>query len=46
MVHLLAAGDLHLERVIIHAIEDSTFRAVLKLSRDAPIDAIEESPEP
>jgi bifunctional DNase/RNase len=31
MVDLLEAGDLHLERVIIHAIEDNTFRAVLKL---------------
>ena len=45
MVRLLAAGELHLERVIIHAIEDSTFRAVLKLSHDTRIDAIEESPE-
>jgi len=33
MVALLEAGDLHLDRVIIHAIEESTFRAVLKLSR-------------
>ncbi len=33
MVALLEAGDLLLERVIIHAIEDSTFRAVLKLVR-------------
>ena len=33
MVALLEAGDLQLERVIIHAIEESTFRAVLKLSR-------------
>ena len=33
MVTLLEAGDLELERVIIHAIEESTFRAVLKLSR-------------
>jgi bifunctional DNase/RNase len=33
MVALLAAGDLTLERVIIHTIEDSTFRAVLKLRR-------------
>jgi bifunctional DNase/RNase len=33
MVALLAAGDLKLERVIIHAIEESTFRAVLKLTR-------------
>jgi bifunctional DNase/RNase len=33
MVALLDAGELELERVIIHAIEESTFRAVLKLSR-------------
>ncbi|MCH9713959.1 MAG: bifunctional nuclease family protein [Cyanobacteria bacterium] len=33
MVALLGAGALQLERVIIHAIEDSTFRAVLKLAR-------------
>ncbi|MEO1002762.1 MAG: bifunctional nuclease family protein [Cyanobacteria bacterium J06638_7] len=32
MVSLLRAGDLQLERVIIHAIEDNTFRAVLRLS--------------
>ena len=32
-VDLLKAGDLQLERVIIHAIEDNTFRAVLKLLR-------------
>ena len=31
MVALLTAGSLSLERVIIHAIEDSTFRALLKL---------------
>ncbi|MEB3200429.1 MAG: bifunctional nuclease family protein [Synechococcaceae cyanobacterium] len=31
MVALMEAGQLRLERVIIHAIEDSTFRAVLKL---------------
>ncbi len=36
MVALLSAGELRLERVIIHAIEDSTFRAVLKLSHEAP----------
>ena len=42
MVRLLAAGDLYLERVIIHAIEDSTFRAVLKLSHDEPSDEIED----
>ncbi len=33
MVSLLRAGGLQLERVIIHAIEDNTFRAVLRLSR-------------
>ena len=33
MAQLLQAGGLELQRVIIHAIEDSTFRAVLKLSR-------------
>ena len=43
MVRLLEAGELHLERVIIHAIEDSTFRAVLKLSHDAPSEATEDS---
>ena len=32
MVQLLEAGGLELQRVIIHTIEDSTFRAVLKLS--------------
>ncbi len=34
MAQLLQAGGLTLERVIIHTIEDSTFRAVLKLSHD------------
>jgi bifunctional DNase/RNase len=33
MVALLEAGGLQLERVVIHTIEDSTFRAVLKLQR-------------
>jgi bifunctional DNase/RNase len=33
MVALLDAGGLSLVRVIIHAIEDNTFRAVLKLDR-------------
>jgi bifunctional DNase/RNase len=33
MVSLMEAGGLSLERVIVHAIEDNTFRAVLKLSR-------------
>jgi hypothetical protein len=32
MASLLEIGGLTLERVIIHAIEDNTFRAVLKLS--------------
>jgi len=32
MASLLEAGHLVLERVIVHAIEESTFRAVLKLS--------------
>jgi bifunctional DNase/RNase len=31
MVALLEAGGLQLERVVIHAIEDNTFRAALKL---------------
>ena len=31
MAALLEAGRLRLDRVIIHAIEDSTFRAVLRL---------------
>jgi bifunctional DNase/RNase len=35
MVSLLVAGDLSLERVIIHTIEDNTFRAVLKLVNGA-----------
>ena len=34
MAALLEAGGLQLERVIIHAIEDSTFRAVLRLRHD------------
>ncbi len=33
MINLLEAGNLSLERVIIHNIEDSTFQAVLKLSQ-------------
>ena len=32
MADLLEAGGLQLDRVVIHTIEDSTFRAVLKLS--------------
>ena len=33
MVAMLEAGELTLERVVIHTIEDSTFRAVLRLRR-------------
>jgi bifunctional DNase/RNase len=33
MVRLLEAGGLTLERVVIHTIEDNTFRAVLKILR-------------
>jgi len=36
MVSLLEAGGLTLERVIVHAIEDNTFRAVLKLTGPGP----------
>ncbi len=32
MANLMAVGGLTLERVIVHTIEDSTFRAVLKLT--------------
>ncbi len=40
MISLLKAGNLLLDRVIIHAIEDSTFQAVLKLrSTDEQITA-------
>jgi hypothetical protein len=35
MVSLMAAGGLRLERVIVHAIEDNTFRAVLRLMNGA-----------
>ena len=45
MAALLLAGDLTLQRVIIHAIEDDTFRAVLKLSRDASSTEQEDSEE-
>ena len=38
MVALLKAGGLQLDRVIIHAIEASTFQAVLKLSPAGPKD--------
>jgi hypothetical protein len=36
MATLLVAGGLTLERVIVHAIEDNTFRAVLKLAGPGP----------
>ncbi len=42
MAALLDAGGLQLERVIIHAIEDSTFRAVLRL-RDSDLESDLES---
>ena len=45
MVSLLDAGGLRLERVIIHAIEESTFRAVLKLQRgDEPVADVDARP--
>jgi bifunctional DNase/RNase len=37
MASLLDAGSLTLERVVIHTIEDATFRAVLKLSREGGV---------
>ena len=42
MAALLVAGGLELERVIVHAIEDSTFHAVLKLRQTDPLDAADE----
>jgi bifunctional DNase/RNase len=36
MASLIDAGGLQLDRVVIHTIEDSTFRAVLKLSPAEP----------
>jgi hypothetical protein len=33
MAQILNLADLRLERVIVHAIEDNTFRAVLKLTK-------------
>jgi bifunctional DNase/RNase len=43
MVQLLEVGELSLERVVIHAIEESTFRAVLKINhsdgRSSEVDA-------
>ncbi|MCP9807842.1 bifunctional nuclease family protein [Cyanobium sp. HWJ4-Hawea] len=44
MATLLEAGGLQLDRVIIHAIEESTFRAVLKLSPCPPAEG--ESTQP
>ncbi|MCP9774139.1 bifunctional nuclease family protein [Cyanobium sp. WAJ14-Wanaka] len=44
MATLLEAGGLQLDRVIIHAIEESTFRAVLKLSPCPPAEG--ESAQP
>ena len=43
MVSLLEAGGLRLDRVIIHTIEASTFRAVLKLSQAAGDGAAKEA---
>ena len=45
MAALLLVGELTLERVIIHAIEDDTFRAVLKLTRDAASNEQDETVE-
>jgi len=51
MVALLEAGGLELERVIIHAIEDNTFRAVLRLEastetrEEADSNSVEHSPQ-
>ena len=45
MAALLLVGELTLVRVIIHAIEDDTFRAVLKLTRDAPSNEQDETVE-
>jgi bifunctional DNase/RNase len=42
MAALLVAGGLELDRVIVHAIEDSTFHAVLKLRPDLDDDELEE----
>lgn len=41
MADLLTAAGLRLERVIIHTIEDNTFRAVLKLHQEGRESAIE-----
>jgi bifunctional DNase/RNase len=42
MAALLVAGGLELDRVIVHAIEDSTFHAVLKLRPDLDDDELED----
>ena len=42
MAALLVAGGLELERVIVHAIEDSTFHAVLKLRPDLEEDELDD----
>jgi len=42
MAALLVAGGLELERVIVHAIEDSTFHAVLKLRQTDPLEQADE----
>ena len=43
MAALLVAGGLDLDRVIVHAIEDSTFHAVLKLRPDLDDDELEDA---
>ena len=42
MAALLVAGGLELERVIVHAIEESTFHAVLKLRPDLEEDELDD----
>jgi bifunctional DNase/RNase len=42
MAALLVAGGLELDRVIVHAIEDSTFHAVLKLRPDLDEDEVDD----
>ena len=46
MASLLDAGGLALKRVIVHAIEDSTFHAVLKLQQSMEADPDMSDPEP
>ena len=45
MAALLVAGGLELDRVIVHAIEDSTFHAVLKLRPDEEITEEDKLPD-